>query len=113
MHGLARARPFYTSPHSYETASYGVEKNVDAAYRCYKEAADMGDQYGQHLLGRLYAGEVADAVHLVDREQAVSYFRRAARQGHFEARKQLELLLGVGTKNDALWGGGAAFFLGR
>lgn len=58
--------------------------DYEAAYRFYLEAAEAGDEDAMYNLGQMYmAGEWVD----VDLDQALSWWKRAAAEGHLMAQR--------------------------
>jgi uncharacterized protein len=73
--------------------SLGAEylpKDAALSFSFDKQAADLGDAYGQHNLGLCYRDGVGTAV---DYALAAKYFRMAAHRGHGHSREQLAKLL--------------------
>jgi hypothetical protein len=66
----------------------GVEQSPEEGARFLKQAADTGYAPAQHQLARCFA--TGEGVPL-DREAARKLTIRAARQGHLEARFELQL----------------------
>ncbi|HEX6704499.1 MAG TPA: NB-ARC domain-containing protein [Albitalea sp.] len=67
----------------------GMTRDVSAAVKLYRQAAEMGNASAQNSLGRLY--ETGDGV---ERNvlKAVTWYRKAADQGHPDARAALQRL---------------------
>lgn len=67
----------------------GVDKDFDTAFWWWKKAADCGNKDAQYEVSVLYS----DGVHCVpDYQKSVFYCKRAAMQGHEEAKEYLEVL---------------------
>ncbi len=78
---------------------YGVEKNTQQAYECFRKAAEQGDARGMNGLGTCY--ELGQGV-AQDYNQAISWYRKAIEKGDTCAQTNLGLCYanGLGVKQN-------------
>lgn len=75
---------------------FGQPQDIDRAVSLFQQAADQGNANGEWDLGRCYdwgRGVVAN------KDQAIKWYRKAAKQGHSQARQELRSLFVSGKLN--------------
>jgi TPR repeat protein len=86
------------SVHAYNQRGFRHQKagSMDLAFRDYQASASLGDAYGQLMAGKMQWAGMGTAV---NREEALEWLKKAAAQGHPDAKLSLrQALEQVGRK---------------